>query len=398
MLADVTGLLLRRYPEHRDLHARLSSFLDEHLPPAVAPDWLDLRRRAAHEGLTALGAETSPASGHVAQGVAALLAGQRDCDARDMFGVGHAAMVLRHGDPALAASVRSSVLDDGVLVGAAVSEPQAGSDLHGLSTVAITHDTHLLLNGTKGLISRVREAHGFIVFCKALESPDDGRCLRGVPLTALWLPRDARGLRFRASSPMGLQGSSFGYLDLSDVPVRREWILGSPGSGRTVFDAHFAVWRPLMALVCLGAAAASVEESAIRSARRRVGTVSLAQLPAVATRLGQAAAEITAAIVWCFSLLDELDKGIIDQAGSAAVKALATQSAYRAVDLALQLHGSEGYTDHTPLEKRLRDIRGLCIADGPNDALFSATAHALLQHTPPAQQTDPTASTRSTPS
>jgi cyclohexanecarboxyl-CoA dehydrogenase len=111
----------------------------------------------------------------------------------------------------------------------------------------------------------------------------------------------------------------------------------------------------------------------------------------VAARLGTCAAEVEAATAWCFSLLERIDQGDLDVAACSAAKALATDAAYRAVDLALQLHGSEGYTRHTPMEKRLRDIRGLRIADGPNDTLYSVLAHSLLteQHqdrpTPDAQ-------------
>lgn len=98
----------------------------------------------------------------------------------------------------------------------------------------------------------------------------------------------------------------------------------------------------------------------------------------VAARLGTAAAEVEAATAWCFALLERIDQGESDVAACSAAKALATDAAYRAVDLALQLHGSEGYTKQTPMEKRLRDIRGLRIADGPNDTLYSVLAHSLL--------------------
>lgn len=101
----------------------------------------------------------------------------------------------------------------------------------------------------------------------------------------------------------------------------------------------------------------------------------------MASRLGTAAAEVQAATAWCFSLLEGLDRDAdgADVAACSAAKALATDASYRAVDLGLQLHGSDGYTCHTPMEKRLRDIRGLRIADGPNDVLYSVLAHSLLE-------------------
>lgn len=136
-----------------------------------------------------------------------------------------------------------------------------------------------------------------------------------------------------------------------------------------------------MALVRLGAAAAASDEAMARTGRRSVGRTSLSAIPSVVSRLGTAAAELQAATAWCFSLLESTDRDAdaVDVAACSAAKALAADAAYRAVDLGLQLHGSDGYTCHTPMEKRLRDIRGLRIADGPNGILYSVLAHSLLE-------------------
>ncbi|MFD5159232.1 acyl-CoA dehydrogenase family protein [Streptomyces hawaiiensis] len=108
--------------------------------------------------------------------------------------------------------------------------------------------------------------------------------------------------------------------------------------------------------------------------------------PPSCPRLGTAAAEVQAATAWCFSLLErmEQEEDEVDVAACSAAKALATDASYRAVDIGLQLHGSEGYTRRTPMEKRLRDIRGLRIADGPNDTLYGVLAHSLLSESRPA--------------
>ncbi|MFF0725364.1 acyl-CoA dehydrogenase family protein [Streptomyces sp. NPDC004134] len=413
--------VLARHPALADFAARVTDFLDRHLPEpgteeAPRPPWLDLRRHAARAGLTgfdvaARGSDGDPGAGagqvpgggpgaavppgleRVAQGLAMYLAGRRDCDAREVFSSGHGAMALRYGAPAVALAVRDRVVERGELAGVASSEPHSGSDLRGLRTVAADHGDHLVLSGTKGLVSRVEEAVGFVVFCKVVapelaaaltgEGADAGAraTLREVPLSALWLPMDAPGVRTQTAAPLGLRGWSLGHLHLDGVRVERDLLLGAPGDGRRIFDAHFAGWRLMMALVCLGAAGAAIDEAMARTRRRSVGRSSLASIPSVASRLGTAAAEVQAATAWCFSLLEGLDRDAegVDVAACSAAKALATDASYRAVDLGLQLHGSDGYTCHTPMEKRLRDIRGLRIADGPNDVLYSVLAHSLLE-------------------
>lgn len=400
--------ILKRHPELGELHTRLSAFLDTHLPvplceEADRPDWLELRRKAAAAGLTGVdladaGAavrEGSAAGGRVAQGMAMFLAGERDCDAREVFSSGHGAMALTYGTPELARLVHEQVVVDGRLAGVASSEPQSGSDLRGFRATLVDHGGHYTLSGSKGLISRVEEACGFVVFAKIVTAAQAGTVdLREVPLSAVWLPMDTKGVLTETTDPLGMRGWSFGHLHFVDAQLPKDLLLGAPGEGRRIFDTHFSAWRLMMSLVCLGAAAAAIQEAADRTRRRTVGRLSLAAIPSVAARLGTAAAEVEAATAWCFALLERIDQGDVDAAACSAAKALATDAAYRAVDLALQLHGSEGYTRRTPMEKRLRDIRGLRIADGPNDTLYSVLAHAMLTESQEPLQAVPSESLR----
>nr|WP_206441706.1 acyl-CoA dehydrogenase [Streptomyces boncukensis] len=406
---------MSRYPALSGFTSRVTDFLDAYVAgpvteDAAQPPWLALRKRAARAGLTGFDLpctrdgraggpggpaerEAEAAAGgvppdlrRVAQGLAMYLAGRRDCDAREVFSTGHGAMALRYGTPGTVRAVRERVVDRGELAGVASSEPHSGSDLRGLRTVAVDHGDHLLLSGRKGLISRVEEASGFVVFCKVIAPEQaavlavDGTEMREVPLSALWVPMDTAGVLTETAAPLGLRGWSLGHLYFDGVRLAKDRLLGAPGDGRRIFDAHFSGWRLMMALVCLGAATATIEETMARARQRSVGRTSLANVPSVASRLGTAAAEVQAATAWCFSLLERIERegDGVDVAACSAAKALATDASYRAVDIGLQLHGSDGYTRHTPMEKRLRDIRGLRIADGPNDALYSVLAHSLL--------------------
>ncbi|MEV0634080.1 acyl-CoA dehydrogenase [Streptomyces sp. NPDC050619] len=408
---------LSRHPVLEDFTSRVTDFLDTNLPDPVTeesarPPWLDLRKRAAQAGLTGFDLACAPAEPgngrgltggqdvaavvppglrRVAQGLAMFLAGRRDCDAREIFSSAHGAMALRYGTPVVVREVRDRVVRRGELAGVASSEPHSGSDLRGLRTVAVDHGDHLLLSGTKGLVSRVEEATGFIVFCKvvgpeqAAVRDTDGAWLRKVPLSALWVPTATAGIFTETTAPLGLRGWSMGHLHFDHVRIGKDLLLGAPGDGRWIFDTHFSNWRLMMGLVCLGAATAAIEETMARACRRSVGRTSLVNVPSVASRLGTAAAEVQAATAWCFSLLERIGQGQdgVDVAACSAAKALATDASYRAVDIALQLHGSEGYTRATPMEKRLRDIRGLRIADGPNDTLYSVLAQSLLEGSRP---------------
>ncbi|GAA3309739.1 hypothetical protein GCM10020295_75180 [Streptomyces cinereospinus] len=242
MHASEIRAVLARHPALCAFASRVTDFLDGHLPEpateeAARPPWLGLRRRAAEAGLTGFDlacAATGPADGcgspedrgavavvprgleRVAQGLAMFLAGRRDCDAREVFSTGHGAMALRYGAPAVVRAVHDRVVRGGELAGVASSEPHSGSDLRGLRTVAVDHGDHLLLSGTKGLVSRVEEAAGFVVFCKMV-APDeaavvqtDAAALRRVPLSALWLPMETAGVLTETAAPSVCAAGAWG--------------------------------------------------------------------------------------------------------------------------------------------------------------------------------------------
>lgn len=233
MTSLAIGPLLKRHPELETLHSRITTFLDRHLPVPLCeaderPDWLALRRHAADAGL--IGIDAGPDShGRLAQGMAMFMAGRRDCDAREVFSTGHAAMALHYGSPNLVRDTQERVIGAGQLAGVASSEPHSGSDLRGFETVLVDHGDHFTLSGSKGLISRIEEACGFVVLCKIVPAPELGRVdLRHVPLSAVWLPMDTPGILTDTAEPLGMKGWSFGHLRFVDVRLDKDLLLAGP--------------------------------------------------------------------------------------------------------------------------------------------------------------------------
>jgi alkylation response protein AidB-like acyl-CoA dehydrogenase len=387
---------IHRYIPHREdllpYAASVDVFLSEQLdqPPAVelAPQqWLQLRANAAKAELLGVDLESRQGGlglGNLALGIATLVVGMRDPDAREVFGLGHAEMVVRHGQPELADKVVNGVLGFGQLVGVASTEPSGGTDLAGLSCRVAEHAGRWVLNGSKGLLSRIDESEGFVVFAKFSqsgmweESTNDGR--RADPLCAFWVPGDTSGVVRERIEPMGMRGWSWGYLHFDDVELDKTFLLGRPDGGRGIFDRHFTKWRLLMGLACLGAALGAIGSARQRLHSRRIGRRRLADIPVAAHRLGHSAVQVDSTISWCLGLLERMDRGDADMVDACGAKALATDVAFHAVDTTIQLFGAEGYAVNQPFERFLRDIRGLRIADGPNDVLYSVVGRTAVDH------------------
>jgi alkylation response protein AidB-like acyl-CoA dehydrogenase len=78
------------------------------------------------------------------------------------------------------------------------------------------------------------------------------------------------------------------------------------------------------------------------------------------------------------SALDLLDKGKSNVMQASMAKWYATTTAYKAIDDALQIHGARGYVKQYGIEQKLRDVRGLMIADGSTDTLKSLIGRDLM--------------------
>jgi alkylation response protein AidB-like acyl-CoA dehydrogenase len=177
---------------------------------------------------------------------------------------------------------------------------------------------------------------------------------------------------------MGLRGFSFGRIHLTNVEVESEDRRGDGGDGVYIFNRHFARWRVFMGLLGLGAAQQSLDETFDHVRAREVYGRRISEIPQVAHHLAHHLTQVSATRALSYWALEGLARDSEAYEGSAMSKVAATVAAYRAIDYCVQLHGAKGYTSSLRLEKRLRDIRGLMIADGPNDVLIASIARSRL--------------------
>jgi acyl-CoA dehydrogenase len=255
----------------------------------------------------------------------------------------------------------------------AMTEPEAGSDVAGITTTARLERSEYVLNGTKTLISNAGIADLYIVF--ASTNRDKGA--KGI--SCFLVPTEAPGLRF--AGPQVLSAAHpLGEIAFEECRVPAEALLGTEGHGYGLGLAALDRLRPTVAAAACGMAARALTEALTHvKARQQFGKL-LAQFQLVQQKLARMATDLAAARLLTYRAAYEKDQGQERITSEAAMaKSFATEMAQRAVDDALQLIGGRGVLANHPVERLYRAVRALRIYEGTTEIQQLIIAGELLK-------------------
>lgn len=240
----------------------------------------------------------------------------------------------------------------------ALTEPHAGSDAAALKTRAVRKGDSYVLSGEKSAISLLMAADAAVVFAKT----DPSANARGI--SAFLVPLDLPGITLQSYPDMGSKAIVRGSLFLDDVAVPAENLIGQEGGGFIQVMQAFDYSRVIIALMCLGAAQVTIEETVEYVKQRSVFGKPLAKFEGISFPLVEWLTRVEAARWLCYRALWLRDQGLPHTKEAAMCKWLCPEIAAAAIHDCLLIHGHYGYTREFPVEQRLRDVIGLQIGDG----------------------------------
>jgi cyclohexanecarboxyl-CoA dehydrogenase len=244
------------------------------------------------------------------------------------------------------------------VIGLALTEPGAGSDAKMMTSRAVRDGDDYLISGEKTGISLLMAADAVVLFAKT----DPAAAARGV--TAFLVPTAAAGVSRTPLEDMGSRAVQRGALFLDNVRVPAGYRVGEEGSGfRSVMNG-FDFSRFVIGLMCLGAAAQSLDETMAYVKERHAFGQPLARFEGVSFPIAEHATLLEAVRWLCYRGLWLRDQGLPHTKEAAMAKWWAPKVAVDCIHDCLLLHGHYGYTRDLPLEQRLRDVIGLEIGDG----------------------------------
>ena len=242
---------------------------------------------------------------------------------------------------------------------AAITEPQAGSDLRNLQTTAVLEGDHYRVNGRKKWI----KLGGIADLITLLVVADPAQGAKG-GTSRLILERSVSPWIAREIDTLGIRNLSFAELELNDVKVPRENLVGTAGSGTEAFYRAMEGSRALIGLQALGIARHALGLAAGYVKSRHAFGRTLARMQLIQSTLADANAELEAARLLCLRALWLLDSGQRCPGEAAMAKLLGTEVAVRACNAAMETMGAAGFAAENEVERCLRDARMLTVIDG----------------------------------
>jgi alkylation response protein AidB-like acyl-CoA dehydrogenase len=257
----------------------------------------------------------------------------------------------------------------------AITEPDAGTNTHNLSTIAHRDGGAWVLNGRKTFISGVDEAEHVLVVART----EDARTGQVKPVLFV-VPTDSDGLEYHPI-PMEIVSPELQFqVFLDDVRVPAAALVGDESGGLAQLFAGLNPERIMAASFSTGLARFALDRAAAYAGERIVFGAPIGTHQAIAHPLAQSKIEVELARLMTQKAAALYDAGDDAAAGEAAnmAKYAAAEAACDAVDRAVQAHGGNGITEEYGMAGLLVATRAGRIAPVSREMILNYVAmHSL---------------------
>jgi len=255
-----------------------------------------------------------------------------------------------------------------------VTEPNAGTDIAALETTAEDKGDHYLLNGTKTFVTSAVYAGVFIVFAKT--HPGEGH--KGI--SAFVVDPDSDGLTVgQPEKKCGLKGSDTREINLADVKVPKENLIGSPRDGFKMAVTILNSGRIGVSFQSVGIAQAALDEAIKYSKERKQFGQAICNFQAIQFKLADMAMKIDAGRLLAYRAAQLKDAGEPCHRESSMAKLFCSTMANFVCTEAVQIHGGYGYIKEYPVERYFRDARVTELYEGTSEAQRMVISRDLLR-------------------
>ncbi|TAM69769.1 acyl-CoA dehydrogenase family protein [Mycobacterium sp.] len=222
----------------------------------------------------------------------------------------------------------------------AITEPDAGSNAHRISTTARREGDRYILNGQKVFITGMESAQWVMVVARTGVDESGGRGR----LSVLMVSTDSPGLSWAPIRTVMNQPDKSHQVFFDDVAVPAENLVGAEGRGLAVAFTGLNTERILTSSLCTGIGRYALNKAVGYANERRVWDVPIGAHQAVAHPLAAAHMHLQAAELVTARACALYDGGAEVGELANTAKYLGASAGLEALDAAVATHGGNGVT------------------------------------------------------
>jgi alkylation response protein AidB-like acyl-CoA dehydrogenase len=263
--------------------------------------------------------------------------------------------------------------------GLALTEPDCGTDLQAIRTVARRDGDHYRINGTKTWISNGIYGQCFALLVKTDPAAEPRH--RGM---SLFLAEKGPGFTVsRKLEKLGYKGIDSAELVFSDYCIPADRLIGlSEGRGLQHALGGLELGRINVAARGVGVAQAALDEAVRYSQIRKTFGKPICEHQAIQLKLGEMATQVRAARLLVEDAARIYDRGERCDMEAGMAKLFATEAAIECSLESMRIHGGYGYSKEFTVERLYRDAPLLVIGEGTNEMQRLIIARQLIQRNP----------------
>jgi alkylation response protein AidB-like acyl-CoA dehydrogenase len=287
-----------------------------------------------------------------------------------------AAAVQRHGTPEQRAELLPRLARGELRGGIALTEPDCGTDLQAIRTVARRDGEHYLVNGAKTWITNGARGNCFALLVKT--DPRAEPRHRGM---SLFIAEKGPGFSVPRKLPkLGYRGIDTVEMLFEDYRVPATRLIGGvEGRGLQQILGGLELGRINVAARGVGLARSALEESLAYSRQRKTFGKPIGEHQAIQLKLADMATRVRAARLLVDSAARAYDAGRRCDLEAGMAKLFATEAAMDNSAEALRIHGAYGYSREARVERLYRDAPLLAIGEGTNEMQRIIIARRLFE-------------------
>jgi alkylation response protein AidB-like acyl-CoA dehydrogenase len=263
--------------------------------------------------------------------------------------------------------------------GVGLTEPDAGTDLQAIRTVAKREGEHYVVNGSKMWITNSMYGN-----CLALLVKTDPKAEPRHKGMSLLIAEKGEGfIVSRKLEKLGYKGIDTCALAFENYRVPADRLIGGvEGRGLQQILGGLELGRINVAARGLGVAQAALDEAVAYSQVRKTFGKPICEHQAIQLKLGEMATRTQAARLLVYAAAQAYDRGERCDMEAGMAKYFATEAGQENALEAMRIFGGYGYSKEYNVERLYRDAPLLLIGEGTNELQRMIIAKQLIERNP----------------